>query len=189
MQDHYEVLQIPRDASVEDIQRAYRTLALKFHPDRNTAPEAAAQMAAINQAYEMLHDRGRRRAYDRRRKPGMPKPELAAPILDAARDVIRRSGWAVVEEEGGTFLLGKGKHRVRVFFTDRVTNETLRKLLRRSGSHDTRELTLILAMSIEGSIQLAFQTVALDLMRGNRYGAASGDDPEGLFKTLLAGFL
>ena len=48
---------------------------------------------------------------------------------------------------------------------------------------------LVLAVSIEGSIQCGPQTAAIDLMRGACHGAALRDDPDGLFKPLLAGFL
>ena len=53
---HYDILQIKPDASADEIQRAYRKLAMRYHPDRNSAPDAAVQMAAINEAYEVLQD-------------------------------------------------------------------------------------------------------------------------------------
>ncbi len=53
---HYDILQVKPDASAEEIQRAYRKLAMRYHPDRNPSPDAAAQMAAINEAYETLQN-------------------------------------------------------------------------------------------------------------------------------------
>ena len=128
IQDHYFILQIHQDASAEEIQRAYRTLALRYHPDRNTATDAAAQMTAINEAYDVLRDRARRKAYDGRRAAVNPNTELVTYVLQAARDVILRAGWTVLQDGSETLLLGKGKQRARVVFVGRLTNEMIRKL-------------------------------------------------------------
>jgi molecular chaperone DnaJ len=65
MADYYELLQLPRDASAEDIKRAYRRLAREYHPDRNPDPAARERMAELNRAYEVLSDSDRRARYDR----------------------------------------------------------------------------------------------------------------------------
>ena len=186
MQDHYAVLEIGRDASAEDVQRAYRALALRYHPDRNSAPDAAARMAAINEAYEVLRDRARRRTYDQVRAQPNPNTELTSVILNAARDVILRVGWNVVQDSGATLILAKGKQRVCVLFVQQLNEETLRRLSRQYGPSDP---LVILAVSIEAPIHVGQRTVAIDLMRGNRHGAGFHDDPDGLFKPLLAPFL
>lgn len=63
MGSHYELLGVDPDASVDEIQRAYRLLALRHHPD--VAPDAdLATMAALNGAWEVLRDPDRRRSYD-----------------------------------------------------------------------------------------------------------------------------
>ncbi len=62
--DFYEVLGVSRDATLEEIKKAYRRLALKWHPDRNKAPEAEEKFKEINEAYEVLSDPGKRQAYD-----------------------------------------------------------------------------------------------------------------------------
>ena len=62
--DFYEILGVSRDASVEEIKKAYRRLALKWHPDRNKDPEAEKKFKEINEAYEVLSDPGKRQAYD-----------------------------------------------------------------------------------------------------------------------------
>ena len=64
MTDHYETLGVSRDASTEEIRRAYRKLARTHHPDVNPDPEAAEQFKRISHAYEVLSDEDRRRAYD-----------------------------------------------------------------------------------------------------------------------------
>lgn len=65
--DHYAVLQVDPRAESEVIEAAYRKLATKYHPDRNSAASANDRMKLINAAYEVLRDPERRMAYDRRR--------------------------------------------------------------------------------------------------------------------------
>jgi curved DNA-binding protein len=63
--DFYEVLGVPRDATREQIQRAYRALARRYHPDVNADPAAPERFKQINEAYEVLSDPQRRARYDR----------------------------------------------------------------------------------------------------------------------------
>jgi molecular chaperone DnaJ len=69
--DFYILLGVQRDASDGDIKRAYRKLAMEFHPDRNAAPEAEAKFKEITEAYEILRDPQKRAAYDRYGKAGV----------------------------------------------------------------------------------------------------------------------
>lgn len=62
--DYYEVLGLDRSASDNDIKKAYRTLAKKYHPDLNKAPDAADKFKEIQEAYEVLSDAQKRAAYD-----------------------------------------------------------------------------------------------------------------------------
>lgn len=63
--DYYEVLGVGRNASEEEIRRAFRRLALQYHPDRNREPGAEDRFKEINEAYEVLSDGEKRHAYDR----------------------------------------------------------------------------------------------------------------------------
>lgn len=62
---HYEVLGLPQGATADEIKRAYRALALRYHPDRNPLPEAQEEFHRITGAYEALMDPVRRASYDR----------------------------------------------------------------------------------------------------------------------------
>src|SRR6202035_1508095 len=63
--DYYEVLGVSRTASAEELKRAYRKLALQFHPDRNpNDPQAEARFKEVNEAYEVLSDQSKRQRYD-----------------------------------------------------------------------------------------------------------------------------
>jgi molecular chaperone DnaJ len=63
--DYYEVLGLPRNASSEDIKKAFRKLAMQYHPDRNHDAEASERFKEVNEAYEVLSDDDKRAAYDR----------------------------------------------------------------------------------------------------------------------------
>ncbi|MBO4275375.1 DnaJ domain-containing protein, partial [Microbispora triticiradicis] len=62
--DYYATLGVRRDASQEEIKKAYRRLARELHPDVNPDPETQERFKEINQAYEVLSDAGKRRMYD-----------------------------------------------------------------------------------------------------------------------------
>ncbi len=63
-EDYYSLLGVARDAGKDEIKKAYRRLALKYHPDRNKEPGAEEKFKKISEAYAVLSDDSKRRAYD-----------------------------------------------------------------------------------------------------------------------------
>src|SRR5919201_1438463 len=63
--DYYEILGVSRSATDDEIKKAYRKLALQFHPDRNKAPEATERFKEATEAYQVLSDSEKRGMYDR----------------------------------------------------------------------------------------------------------------------------
>src|SRR5438270_1198863 len=64
--DYYEILSVARSATVEEIKKSYRKLAMQFHPDRNPDDKAAEEkFKEATEAYEVLSDGDKRARYDR----------------------------------------------------------------------------------------------------------------------------
>lgn len=79
MVDYYRVLEVTRNASTEDIKKAYRKLALKWHPDKNpdNSEEATKRFKELSEAYEVLSDEKKRRVYDTYGKEGLSQSSRA----------------------------------------------------------------------------------------------------------------
>ncbi|WP_287417305.1 DnaJ domain-containing protein, partial [Oceanithermus sp.] len=86
MKDYYAVLGVSRDASQEEIKKAYRKLALKYHPDKNPGdPSAEERFKEINEAYAVLSDPEQRARYDRF---GTADPRQAHPADPGVGDLF-----------------------------------------------------------------------------------------------------
>ena len=82
MTDHYTTLGLNSAAALADIKKAFRQKASQYHPDRNTASDAAERFRAVQEAFEVLSDADKRQAYDDNRRRNL----LDSPI-DTAREV------------------------------------------------------------------------------------------------------
>ena len=180
MSDYYGTLQLTPDAKTEDVHRAYRILAMRYHPDRNPTPEAASTMAAINEAYSIIGDPSRRLLYDRERQTDS-SVGLAGSILQAAYETLLKQGWIVAQNDGANLVLEQGTRSVRISLVENLDNTTLRKLGRQFAG-----FSVVLAVNIEAPINLSFYTAVIDLMRSKHHGAPFPDDT---YRTLFAIFL
>ncbi|CAI5537507.1 unnamed protein product [Closterium sp. Naga37s-1] len=79
--DYYDVLNLPKGASEEELKKAYRRLAMRWHPDKNPAnkKEAEAKFKEITEAYEVLSDADKRAVYDKDGEEGLKGPPPPAP--------------------------------------------------------------------------------------------------------------
>jgi molecular chaperone DnaJ len=131
--DYYEVLGIPRDAGVEDIKKAYRQLALKYHPDRNPGDKTAEEkFKEAAEAYEILKDAEKRQSYDRFGHQGVAGAgfqgfgDFGFDLGDALRAFMRDFGGFGFED-----MFGQSSSR------------------RRSGPQKGRDLQIVLKLSLE----------------------------------------
>src|SRR2546429_9482209 len=92
--DYYEVLGVGRSATSEELKRAYRKLALQYHPDRNNGdPQAEARFKEINEAYEVLSDQSKRQRYDtfgHAGTQGIPGYDFAGAAFGGITDIFTR---------------------------------------------------------------------------------------------------
>ena len=70
--DYYAILGVPKDASADQIKKAYRKMAMKVHPDVATEPDAEEKFKQVNEAYEVLSDPNKRAVFDRGGNPMGP---------------------------------------------------------------------------------------------------------------------
>jgi curved DNA-binding protein len=77
--DYYQTLGVPREASADDIRKAFRKLARKYHPDVSKEPDAEARMKEVNEAYAVLSDPEKRAAYDQLGRGYRPGEEFRPP--------------------------------------------------------------------------------------------------------------
>jgi len=87
--DYYEVLEVSRDCTGAELKKAYRKLALKYHPDRNPDDkEAEEKFKLINEAYQVLSDDEKRAIYDRYGKEGLQGQGMGGGFSSANMDDI-----------------------------------------------------------------------------------------------------
>ncbi len=114
--DYYQILDVPRNASDEEIKKAYRKLALQYHPDRNPGKEAWAndKFKEINEAFSVLGDPEKRRQYDQFGTTGNISDIFSSPYTRTAFEDLMRDfsahdfGLDFLDNIFGDFLKGRG---------------------------------------------------------------------------------
>ncbi|TVQ79380.1 MAG: J domain-containing protein [Bradymonadales bacterium] len=102
---YYEILGVSTQASEDDLKKAYRRLALQYHPDRNSEAEAAEKFREIQEAYSVLSDPEKRQIYDQYGKEGLRAGGFRGPNIE---DIF--GGFSSIFED---FFGGGGRARAR----------------------------------------------------------------------------
>ena len=160
-QDYYQTLGVTRDAGADDIKRAYRRLARKYHPDVSDQPDAEERFKEIGEAYEVLKDSDKRTRYD----------QLGA-NWKAGQDFTPPPGFEGVFNFGGGFGAGGGPVDFSDFFSA-LFGEGMGA--RPAGfSHSTRrgqDQTVNIRIDIEDAFRGAERLLRLQISDGITQGA------------------
>jgi curved DNA-binding protein len=182
--DYYQTLGVARDATAEEIKKAFRKLARKYHPDVSKEPDAEARMKEVNEAYTVLADPEKRAAYEQLGKSYTPgqdfrpppdwdagfefsgrgfSPHEAAEFSDFFAELFGRMG-----RHGG---VGAGGHDAH--FRARGEDHHAKVLLDLEDAFTgaTRQITLRAPeLDAQGHVQLRTRTLNVKIPRGVRAG-------------------
>jgi curved DNA-binding protein CbpA len=178
--DYYELLQIDAAATFDEIHKAYRSLALLYHPDRNSAPGSASMMSSINEAYSVLSEPAKRQLYDQQRSRTQ-QFDIGISILGAAHERLSKQGWIVTGSGERHLVLEQGTRAVRITLVPRLDNMLLKKIGKQFGG-----FSVVMAVEIELPINLSFNTAVIDLLHSRHHGAPFPDET---YRALFAPFM
>jgi len=133
--DYYKALGVPREATIDEIKKAYRKLARKYHPDVSKEADAETRMREVNEAYAVLSDAEKRAAYDQLGRGYQPGQEFrpppgwdagfefsgpgyagaeAADFSDFFAELFGRMGGAQAAGRGGAFHMRGEDHHAKI---------------------------------------------------------------------------
>lgn len=177
--DYYQILGVARDATAEEIKKAFRKLARKYHPDISKEPDAEQRMKEVNEAYAVLSDAEKRAAYDQIGRGYQPGQEFRPPPdWDAGFEF---SGHGFAPGEAADFsdffaeLFGRmgGARHTRGGFQARGEDHHAKVLLDLEDAFTgaTRQITLRAPrLDAQGRMQLDTHTLNVKIPRGVRAG-------------------
>ena len=179
-EDLYRTLNLTPKATTDDIQRAYRILAMRYHPDRNATSGSATLMAAVNRAYEVLGEPVKRAAYDKVQVPR--EAGIEETVIDAARDLLLKRNWTLVQQSREDIVLRSGSRCAHVSLAGQLNGTMFERFHRSSVG-----FCAVLAVHVEPPVSVPPQSaVVLDLMYSRIYG---GDFPDAAYRELFKPFL
>ena len=114
--NYYTILGVSQDAKYREIKAAYRRLALKYHPDRNSSPISENSIKIINAAFEVLSDRDKRRQYDEKaiynnkanKKKDQTQSSSSSPHVNSSNTGYSNSGRTSSDDEFHNTGIKKG---------------------------------------------------------------------------------
>jgi curved DNA-binding protein len=179
--DYYQTLGVTRDATAEDLKKAFRKLARKYHPDVSKEADAEKRMREVNEAYTVLSDPEKRAAYDqlgRGYQPGQDfrpppdwdagfefsgrgfSPHEAADFSDFFAELFGRMGGAGARHGHAGMRMQGEDHHAKVLLD-----------LEDAFSGATRQISLRVPQTdAQGRVQLATRTLNVKIPRGVRAG-------------------
>ena len=169
--DYYQTMGVPREASADDIRRAYRKLARKYHPDVSKEPDAESRFKEVGEAYEVLKDPEKRAAYDQLGANWKAGQEFRPPP-DAGTG-FEFSGGGPEASEFFETLFGRGRGQSRSPFGAQSENRHARVLIDLEDSYAgaTRTITLRSpAVDPQGQVVFREHTLNVTIPRGIRPG-------------------
>lgn len=177
--DYYQTLGVPRDATAEDLKKAFRKLARKYHPDVSKEADAEQRMREVNEAYAVLSDPEKRAAYDQVGRGYQPGQDFRPPPdWDAGFEF---SGHGFSPHEAADFsdffaeLFGRmgGARHARAGFRMRGEDHHAKVLLdlEDAFSGATRQISLRVPQTdAQGRVRLATRTLNVKIPKGVRAG-------------------
>jgi curved DNA-binding protein len=181
--DYYQILGVARDETAENIKKAFRKLARKYHPDVSKEPDAESRMKELNEAYTVLSDPEKRAAYDqlgRGYQPGQEfrpppdwdagfefsgagfSPHETADFSDFFAELFGRmgGGHGAAHARQGNFRAGGEDHHAKVMLD-----------LEDSFTGATRQISLrVPQVDAQGHVQLTTRTLNVKIPRGVHEG-------------------
>jgi len=181
--DYYKILGVSRDASQDDIKRAYRKLARKYHPDVNKSDDAEARFKEAGEAYEVLKDKEKRQAYDQ-----------FGSNWKAGQDFKPPPGWDFRDFTGGRSYSSSTGHGFSDFFEalfggGRQAADGEFSFFQSGGLNRGRDMHAKLAITLEDSFHGSRKTISLNRapLHGGGYGVETTSLQVAIPKGILEG--